>query len=118
MDNNKFYETLGRRIESLRKKHDWSAEDLGNRINKTKKTVRRYELGQVKITHDMIEKIANVFEVPLSHFYADALEEDNKNKDYNEPTKALAAHIREDATEEEIKEIQRFIDYTFSNRNK
>lgn len=113
MENNDFYIKLGNRIERLRKERKMSAESLAEKIGKTKKTIRRYELGEVKISHDNVLEIARVFDKPVSYFYQEALDGEKKEDDN---VNAIAAHIREDATEEEIEAIQKFIDFTFSNR--
>ncbi|MED2763453.1 helix-turn-helix domain-containing protein [Bacillus thuringiensis] len=63
----KFYITVGTNIERIRKKHKISAEELANRIGLTKKTIRRYETGEIRINMDRLESVANALNVPIDH---------------------------------------------------
>ena len=50
---------IGRRIKTARKAAKMSQTELANRINKTLRTVQKYESGEIAPSIDMIEQIAN-----------------------------------------------------------
>lgn len=119
MENSDFYTKLGSRIETLRKKRGLSAEKLANRIGKTKKTIRRYELGEVKVSHDVVLDIANVLDKPASYFYQEILDEEDANNDKKSSNiETIAAHIDDDVTEEEMEDIVKYIEFIKSQNKK
>lgn len=69
-----FYKEVGRRIESYRKGLKMSAEELGNRIGVQKKAVRRYELGETKISHPRLEQIADALGIDINALYGEQLD--------------------------------------------
>ena len=54
---------IGRRIKAARKAAKMSQTDLANRINKTLRTVQKYESGEIVPSIDMIGQIAEVLGV-------------------------------------------------------
>ncbi|SDK81231.1 Transcriptional regulator, contains XRE-family HTH domain [Lacicoccus qingdaonensis] len=109
--------SFSKRMKKARDNKKMTLAQLGKIIDKTEATVQRYESGSIKnLKNDTIVQIANALEVNPAYLMG-WIDEPNTSEEENEHTKAIAAHIREDATEEEIKEIQKFIDYTFHNRN-
>lgn len=54
---------IGRRIKAARKAAKISQTDLANRINKTLRTVQKYESGEIVPSIDMIGQIAEVLDV-------------------------------------------------------
>ncbi len=63
------YLRIGEHIQRIRKSKKLSAEALGNRIGVTKKTIRRYELGEIKISVERIKQIADVLDIEVSSLY-------------------------------------------------
>lgn len=63
------YKQIGTNIFKIRKSKKLSAEELGKRIGVTKKTVRRYELGEIKISYDRLKDMANALSVEASQLY-------------------------------------------------
>ncbi|MCM2675611.1 LexA family protein [Alkalicoccobacillus plakortidis] len=73
MDN--FYQIVGANIEKHRKAKKVSAEELGKRIGVTKKTIRRYELGEIRILNDRVLDIAKGLEIDPTELYAGTMNE-------------------------------------------
>lgn len=82
----------------------------------SKSTIERWEKGDSSPTITHASALAHYFDVTLDEL--SGLEKLPEIKEEHNNFSGIAAHIREDATEEEIKEIQKFIDYTFHNRDK
>lgn len=68
---NNYYKLIGRNIEKQRKLKKISAEELGNRVGLTKKTIRRYETGDIRILFERVMDIAKALEVDPRVFYED-----------------------------------------------
>jgi repressor LexA len=66
---NDFYKIIGKNIEKYRKLKGISAEELGNRVGLTKKTIRRYETGEIRIINDRVLAIADALDVDPSDLY-------------------------------------------------
>lgn len=103
-ENKSFYKIVGENIERERKRQKLSAEELANRIGVTKKTVRRYETGDIRINVDRLESIAQALIVSVDYLTESSPnEKDNPiNKD-----KALADVVAEAmlGDNEELKEL-------------
>lgn len=63
------YKIIGKNIEKYRKSLNLSAEELANRVGLTKKTIRRYETGEIKILSDRLVDIANALYVDPKALY-------------------------------------------------
>lgn len=107
-------------IKRLRQNQGLTLIEISERLNNryghlgvkfSKETIRRWEDGKSSPSIDHASALADFFDVTLDELAG--------RKEVEKPSSnsALAAHIREDATEEEIREIQKFIDYTFHNRD-
>lgn len=60
--------TMGQRIRTLRKEHDMSMEELGQRLGVGKSAILKYEKGQVEnLPRSTIEKMAIIFGVTPSY---------------------------------------------------
>ena len=66
---NDFYKKVGQNIEKYRKMKGLSAEELGNRAGLTKKTIRRYETGEIRIINDRVLAIAEALDVDPADLY-------------------------------------------------
>lgn len=110
--------SFSKRMRKARDNKGMTLSQLGKIIGKTEATVQRYESGSIKnLKNDTIVQIADALEINPAYLMGWIDEPNIEEIKENENTKAIAAHIRDDATEEEIKEIQKFIDYTFHNRD-
>lgn len=64
----------GNRIRWIREKNNDSMEDLANKMNMSWSTLGKYERGERRITPELLEEVAKVYDVPLSYFYGEAQE--------------------------------------------
>jgi repressor LexA len=61
-----FYIAVGNNIKKFRNIRNLSLQGLGERVGLTKKTIQRYENGEIKIDMSRIVDIANAFGIELS----------------------------------------------------
>ena len=66
-----FYEEVGARIKKYRKNMGWTLEELGNRIGVGKSTVRKYETGMIRVSHEKLEDMANAMGIDVSLLYGE-----------------------------------------------
>lgn len=71
---NSFYESLGRQIKHYRNLSSISLEELGNRIGVGKSTVRKYEVGSIKVSHGRLEQISNALGIDVSLLYGEEVQ--------------------------------------------
>lgn len=64
-DSRLFYLAVGNNIRKYRSIRNYSLQDLGERVGLTKKTIQRYENGDIKIDMDRITDIADALEVEV-----------------------------------------------------
>ncbi|WP_054859109.1 S24 family peptidase [Gracilibacillus sp. JCM 18860] len=74
MDN--FYKELGKRINYYRKASGETLEQLGKKIGVGKSTIRKYEKGMIKVSHDRLEQIAKALDVDVSLLYGEEISND------------------------------------------
>ncbi len=73
---NSFYENLGSRIKHYRNISGMSLEELGKRIGVGKSTVRKYEVGSIKVSHGRLEQISNALGIDVSLLYGEEVQND------------------------------------------
>lgn len=81
---------LGENIKSLRKQNGYSQETLANQLNVVRQTISKWENGQSVPDADMLEKIANLFEVPVSTLLGNTILENSETSQNEEIVKQLA----------------------------
>ncbi len=54
---------ISNRIKRLRQQHDWTQEELADRIGIDKRNISRYEGGHVEPRKSTLRKMAEVFEI-------------------------------------------------------
>lgn len=59
---------IGKNIKKIRSQKGYTQIELGELINKSESTIRKYESGAVKINMDILNKIANVLKEPVGKF--------------------------------------------------
>lgn len=64
----------GNRIRWIREKNNDSMEDLAKKMNMSWSTLGKYERGERRITPELLEEVAKVYDVPLSYFYGEVQE--------------------------------------------
>ncbi|MEK5057703.1 LexA family transcriptional repressor [Paenibacillus sp. FSL H7-0326] len=62
-----FYWAVGSNIKKYRDIRNMSLQDLGEKVGVTKKTIQRYENGEIRVDMDRIETIAEALEVEVAY---------------------------------------------------
>ncbi|MFD1887501.1 LexA family protein [Paenibacillus wenxiniae] len=65
-DSKLFYLTVGSNIKKYRKIRNYSLEELAERVGLTKKTIHRYENGEIKIDMDRLAELSEALETDIS----------------------------------------------------
>lgn len=101
---------VGQRIKNRRKELKLSVDKLAELIGKNRATVYRYEKNDIEnMPYDVIEPLAEVLKV--SPAYLMGWEDKESEQD------TVAAHFnKEDLTEDEIKEVEQFIEFVKNRR--
>ncbi|MDW0112920.1 helix-turn-helix transcriptional regulator [Sporosarcina saromensis] len=108
-------ETLGSEIKKVRLENKLSQEEFAERINRqhhlaiTKGMVSKWESGSIEPKTRMVKAIAETFNVSVDRILGLTQEKANK-------VETIAMHMDEDLTEEEVKEIQKYIQFLKSQR--
>jgi len=67
MDDSKiFYLAVGMNIKKYRQSKNYSLQDLADKVGLTKKTIQRYENGEIRISMDRLNEIAQALNVDIS----------------------------------------------------
>ncbi|MCR0327573.1 helix-turn-helix domain-containing protein [[Clostridium] innocuum] len=78
-----FYKYIGIKLKDARTKHKYSLEEVGKRIGKTKKTIQRYETGEVRIDIGTLDSLCNVLDLDCDELLKQArinsIESDNNH---------------------------------------
>ena len=92
---------LGDNIKELRKQKGYSQETLAEQLNVVRQTVSKWEKGYSVPDAEMLEKIANLFEVPVSDLLDSYIPEKENSSVSNEIANQLAIlneHLAKQAT--------------------
>lgn len=105
-------EIMASNIKHYMNIHNIDRRELSEKLNVGYSTVTDW-LNAVNYPRiDKIEMMANLWGIEKS----DLVEKKTTEKQANDNTMRVAAHIEDDVTEEELEEIMRFIDYIKSRR--
>ena len=66
--------TLGKKLQHLRKEKKWTQDQLGKLIGIHGRSIGKYEAGMSNPSRQTLQKLANIFEVPMEYFL---IEEEN-----------------------------------------
>lgn len=80
---------LGENIKNLRKQKGYSQETLANQLNVVRQTISKWETGQSVPDADMLENIANIFEVSVGQLLGSTVSENNGVSQNEEIVKQL-----------------------------
>lgn len=80
---------LGENIKNLRKQKGYSQETLANQLNVVRQTISKWETGQSVPDADMLENIANIFEVSVGQLLGSTVSENNGGSQNEEIVKQL-----------------------------
>ena len=102
---------LGNNVRRLRNRKGWSQIFLADRLDVSVSFISIIESGQRGVSLQLIEDIANVFEVPVPYLFTDY---DDKTSSYSGIEKAELVELRNDLKEG----ISDYIDSFFVRRKK
>ena len=74
-----FYEAVGERIRKYRKLNGMTLEQLGEKIGVGKSTVRKYENGMIRISHEKMENVADAIGIDVALLYGQEVENEAIN---------------------------------------
>lgn len=98
---------IGKILKNIRQKKKMTVTEFADRVGINKSTVSRYENGSRKIPMEDIAKFASVLGVTPQELLLDNVQHEKpKTK-----IETIAAHIDDDVTEEQMKEILNFIEF-------
>ena len=104
--------TIYGRIKELAERQKLSIRSLEEKLGYGNGTIRRWEKQVPGV--DKVQKVADYFNVSVDYL----LGREDTAEVNDDHLKVVAAHIDNDATEEEINEILNFIDFVQSKRGK
>ncbi|MCR0613578.1 helix-turn-helix domain-containing protein [[Clostridium] innocuum] len=64
--DDEFYKYIGIKIKEARRLKNYSLEDVGRRVGKTKKTIQRYEENEIRIDGEVLMNICDLFNLNYS----------------------------------------------------
>ena len=59
---------LGKKLQHLRKEKNWTQDELGKLIGVHGRSIGKYEAGMSSPSRETLQKLANIFEVPMEYF--------------------------------------------------
>lgn len=62
---------IGLALRNLRELRNYSLEDVGSRVDKSRKTIHAYEQGLISISVQTLEEILNIYGVSVGKFLDD-----------------------------------------------
>ncbi len=104
--------TIYVKIKELAERQKLSIRSLEEKLGYGNGTIRRWEKQVPGV--DKVQKVADYFNVSVDYL----LGREDTAEVNDDHLKVVAAHIDDDATEEEINEILNFIDFVQSKRGK
>lgn len=81
---------LGENLKTLRKQKGYSQETLAEQLNVVRQTVSKWEKGYSVPDAEMLERIANIFEVPVTALLGSSVPEGKDVSEIDEVVKQLA----------------------------
>lgn len=95
---------FGERLKKLRTSKRLTQEELGKIVHVSKVSISGYERGERSPDRETLTDLADYFEVSTDYLLGRT---DDKEKS---PT-LVAAHLDDDLTEEQLDEVQKFIEF-------
>lgn len=106
---------FGTRLKDLRLQKRLTQQQLGDIIHVSKVSISGYERGERNPDTDTLQDIANYFEVSVDYLLNGYSGFEKKENSSNDKARTIAAHIDDDATEEDLEDILRYIEYRKNN---
>lgn len=98
-------------LKQLREDRDLTQEELAKKLNISRSRLASYEQGQREPDLELLETIADFFNVDLDYLLGRATTTTKINEIHT-----LAAHATQDLTQEEMEEIENYIKFLKSKR--
>lgn len=96
--------SLPNKIINLRESKDWSQAELARRLDVNKSVMNRIESGERKVSSDELKKLSDIFDVSTDYLLG-------RTEDKEKGPTLVAAHLDDDLTEEQLDEVQKFIEF-------
>lgn len=81
---------LGDSIKNLRKRKGYSQETLAEQLHVVRQTISKWEKGASVPDAEMLNRISELFEIPLSELLGSSVPEQEEKQDIGEVAKQLA----------------------------
>jgi transcriptional regulator with XRE-family HTH domain len=96
----------GKRVREVREKQGDTLEDLAKKLNMSWSSLGKYERGERKISPELLEQVAEVYDVPFSYFFGEEHAPPKELLEIDADWVAFAKDMKEkEITPEEIKAI-------------
>ena len=92
------------RLKQLRKEKNLTLRDLASKINTTKSTLSRYETGDGQPKQDILESLANFFEVTVDYLLG------RTNQKYFKAEDTISFHTKKKISDKDVKTIKNIVD--------
>lgn len=107
--------TKGQRIAELRKQKNISQSELSKAVHVSPSTIGMWETDQRAIKDNDLISLAEFFNVTTDYLLGNS---DSKLAKPNDNATLIAAHIEDDATEEDMAKILDYIEMVKKSKNK
>ena len=77
------------KLMKLRKEKVLSQEELAEKLNVTRQTISKWDLGQSKPDMDKLQEMSTLFEVPIDHLINDTMDVDQNTVGTKKPRKTV-----------------------------
>ncbi len=104
---------FGEMLKSLRIEQRYTQQELADILNLSKSNISKYESNSIEPNLDTIQKIADFFKVSTDYLLGRSIIRNPETQG-----KTIAAHQDGELTEEEKEELNDFVDFLYSKRNK
>jgi transcriptional regulator with XRE-family HTH domain len=96
----------GKYIRKIREEHNDTLEDLAKKLDMSFSTLGKYERGERKITPELLEQVAEIYDAPMSYFFGEQLELPKELKEVGIEWISLIDELKDrELTPERIKKI-------------
>lgn len=97
---------ISKKIKELRLKRKLTLEELGNRINFNFSNLSKIERGVRDPTIELLEKLAEFYDLPITYFFGEQQEVPEELKQYGvEWVSVVEEAVNKDLTPDEIKAV-------------
>lgn len=102
---------LGYRIKELRKKNNITQKQLADLLQVSQQSVGSWEVDRAEPNSEILKQLSKIFEVTVDYLLGNESASELDNRNYAKRINNIAAHIDNDITDDEMKEILSFIDF-------